>query len=146
VLRRALALASHRIEKEGTDVVVDLPPGAKVFGDPFELQQVFLNVLINALDAIASAKRPGEISIKGHDDNGLLRIVVKDNGCGFETEDVSQALDLFYTTKEVGEGTGLGLSIAHNVIQNHGGSLRLGGTPGEGAEVEIALPLLTGSE
>jgi len=146
VLRRALALASHRIEKEGTDVVVDLPAEARVFGDPFELQQVFLNLLINALDAIAESDRDGEIVIRGTAEDGQLRLVLRDNGVGLSTEDISQAFDLFYTTKEVGEGTGLGLSIAHNVIQNHGGSLRLSGAPGEGAEVEIVLPLLNGGE
>ncbi|MEN8150502.1 MAG: HAMP domain-containing sensor histidine kinase [Planctomycetota bacterium] len=146
VLRRALALASHRIEKEGTDVVVDLPAKARVFGDPFELQQVFLNLLINALDAIAETGNDGEIAIRGVPEDGLLRILIQDNGIGLRTEDISQVFDLFFTTKEVGEGTGLGLSIAHNVIQNHGGSLRLSGEPGKGAEVEIVLPLLDGGE
>jgi len=146
VLRRALALASHRIEKDGTDVVVDLPAEARVFGDPFELQQVFLNLLINALDAIAETENDGEILIRGTAENGQLKLLIKDNGIGLRTEDISRVFDLFFTTKEVGEGTGLGLSIAHNVIQNHGGSLRLSGAPGKGAEVEILLPLLNGGE
>jgi len=146
VLRRALALASHRIEKDGTDVVVDLPAEARVFGDPFELQQVFLNLLINALDSIAESGNHGEIVIRGTAGKGQLKLVLKDNGIGLRTEDISRVFDLFFTTKEVGEGTGLGLSIAHNVIQNHGGSLRLSGAPGEGAEVEILLPLLNGGE
>jgi signal transduction histidine kinase len=142
VIRRALALASHRIEKQGTEVVVDLPADVQVFGDPFELQQVFLNVLLNALDAIQEAGRTGEISVRGAVEPPDLRLEFRDNGCGIPEEFASQAFDLFFTTKEVGEGTGLGLSIAHNVIQNHGGRIRIAGNPDVGTTVEITLPLL----
>lgn len=145
VLRRALALASHRIEKEGTEVVVDVPETAHVFGDPFELQQVFLNILINAMDALAGTGRRGEIAIRAQVVDHEIRIAVEDNGCGMSDEQVSQAFDLFYTTKEVGEGTGLGLSIAHNVIQNHGGRIDLKSRAGAGTTVEISLPLIDGS-
>lgn len=145
VLRRALALASHRIEREGTEVVVDVPETAHVFGDPFELQQVFLNVLINAMDAVSASGRRGEIRIRARVVDHEILIAVEDNGCGMSDEQVSQAFDLFYTTKEVGEGTGLGLSIAHNVIQNHGGRIDLKTRPGEGTTVEISLPLIDGS-
>ena len=146
VLKRALALAHHRIEKEGMEVFLDLPAETRVFGDPFELQQVILNILINAMDAIGEAGRRGEITIRGQVDDGTLRLSLTDNGCGMEEEHLSRAFDLFYTSKEVGEGTGLGLSIAHNVIQNHGGSIRMSSSRDDGTTVEITLPLLTGED
>jgi signal transduction histidine kinase len=144
VLQRSLALASHRIEKEGLEVFVDLPVDATVFGDPFELQQVFLNVLINAMDAVATGGRKGEITIRGTQAGGELRIEVADNGCGMTEEQIGQAFDLFFTSKEVGEGTGLGLSIAHHVINNHGGRISLESEDGRGTTVAIVLPLLEG--
>ena len=142
VLQRSLALASHRIEVEGVEVFVDLPGDAMVYGDPFELQQVFLNVLINAMDAIGEVDRKGELTIRGSSADGELKIELADNGCGMPEDEIAQAFDLFYTSKEVGEGTGLGLSIAHHVIQNHGGRILLRSEPGQGTTVEIVLPLL----
>ncbi len=146
VIRRALGLASHRIERERLSVVVDMPPEARVFGDPFELQQVFLNLLLNSLDAVASAKRAkGEVAIRGAVTGGEIRVEVVDNGCGMTEEQLSQAFDLFFTTKDVGEGTGLGLSIAHNVIENHGGRIELRSVAGEGTTAVVTLPLLEGA-
>jgi len=142
VLQRSLALASHRIEREGLEVFVDIPGDAMVYGDPFELQQVFLNVLINAMDAVGEVDRKGELTIRGACVDGELVITFEDNGCGMTEEQISQAFDLFYTSKEVGEGTGLGLSIAHHVIQNHGGRISLRSVPGVRTTVEIVLPLL----
>ncbi|MHC4861730.1 MAG: sensor histidine kinase, partial [Planctomycetota bacterium] len=144
VIQRALALASHRIEKEGMEVFVDLPAGAMVFGDPFELQQVLLNILINAMDAVGEVERRGEITIRGKREKTELVLRLTDNGCGMTEEQISQAFDLFFTSKEVGEGTGLGLSIAHHVIQNHGGRISLRSEPGRGTTVEMVLPLLEG--
>ncbi len=142
ILSKALRLVSHRIEKEGIEVVVDVPPEARVYGDMFELEQVVLNLLINAMDAIEEAGRKGEIGIRAAVEGQEVRLSVSDNGVGMSGEEVSQAFDLFFTTKEVGEGTGLGLSIAHNVIENHGGRMELKSVPGEGTTVEITLPLL----
>jgi signal transduction histidine kinase len=145
VLRRAIALASHRIERERVAVEVDLPSDARVFGDPFELQQVFLNIFLNSLDAIAEAEREkGAIVVRGSIAGTEIRLDVADNGCGMSEDLVTQAFDLFTTTKPVGEGTGLGLSIAHNVIENHGGRIEIASTPGTGTTVSIALPLLDG--
>ncbi len=141
VLRRALSLASHRIEQEPTELTADVPADALVFGDPFELQQVFLNLLINALDAVAEADREGEIKILGRVEGAELVVSISDNGIGMSEEQISQAFDFFYTTKEVGEGTGLGLSISHNVIQNHGGRIEIKSTPGEGTTMSVVLPL-----
>ena len=143
VLRRALALAAHRVERERVAVEVDLPADARVFGDPFELQQVFLNILLNSLDAIGEAEREGgAIAIRGYIAGTEIRVDVADNGCGMSEDLVSQVFDLFTTTKQVGEGTGLGLSIAHNVIENHGGRIEISSAQGQGTTVSIALPLL----
>jgi signal transduction histidine kinase len=142
VLRRAISLASHRIEREGTDLVADVPAEAMVFGDQFELQQVFLNLLINALDAIAESGVDGAIRIDGKIQGSEISIRIEDNGSGMTEEQISQAFDFFYTTKEVGEGTGLGLAISHNVIQNHGGRITIESREEEGTALVVVLPLL----
>jgi two-component system NtrC family sensor kinase len=94
------------------------------------------------MDAIGEVERKGELTIRGTRADGELRIAFEDNGCGMTEEQIPQAFDLFFTSKEVGEGTGLGLSIAHHVIQNHGGRISLTSEPGKGTTVEIVLPLL----
>ncbi len=142
VLRRAISLASHRIEEERTELVADVPGDGAVFGDPFELQQVFLNLLINALDAVSEKGADGLIEILGRLEGSELVISITDNGIGMSEEQISQAFDFFYTTKEVGEGTGLGLSISHNVIQNHGGRIEIESKEGKGTTMTVVLPLL----
>jgi signal transduction histidine kinase len=142
VLRRAISLASHRIEEERTELAADVPGDGQVFGDPFELQQVFLNLLINALDAVSEKDGPRAIRIQGRVEGGEVFVSVADNGVGMNEDQISQAFDFFYTTKDVGEGTGLGLSISHNVIQNHGGRIEIESEEGEGTTMTVVLPLL----
>jgi signal transduction histidine kinase len=142
---RALALARHRVEKAGIQVTVEMPAkGLPVFGDPYELQQVVLNLLVNAADAVASSRRGGEgrILLRGEAREAEARLLVQDNGTGMTEEEAARAFDLFYTTKEVGEGTGLGLSIVHSIVESHGGRVELRSRKGEGTTVEVVLPLL----
>jgi len=142
VLRRAISLASHRIGEERTELIAEVPAEGAVFGDPFELQQVFLNLLINALDAVSEKGGEGLIEIHGLVEGSELIISITDNGIGMSEEQISQAFDFFFTTKEVGEGTGLGLSISHNVIQNHGGRIEIESEEGKGTTMTVVLPLL----
>ncbi|MCK6480123.1 MAG: HAMP domain-containing histidine kinase [Planctomycetes bacterium] len=142
VADRALALARHRIERSGARVVMEVPEsGLPVFGDPYELQQVVLNLLVNAADAVAArGAGGGRVAVRGVLGEGEVRLSVEDDGVGMTEEQVSRAFDLFYTTKEVGEGTGLGLSMVHSILQSHGGRVEIRSRRGEGTTVTVLLP------
>ncbi len=146
VVRPVLALARHRIEKEEVVVVAkssDTP--AVVFGDPYELQQALLNVLLNALDALEEAHRETpRVEITTTVDGDDVRLLVRDNGVGMKDEDVARAFDLFFTTKEPGHGTGLGLATAHKILTDHGGRIELRPRGTEGMDVEFVLPRFRG--
>ena len=147
VAERALALARHRLETAGAAVEVEAPAdGLPVFGDPWELQQVVLNLLVNAADAVvernrATGRTGGKVAIRGTVAGADVRLVVEDDGSGMDEEQVARAFDLFYTTKEVGEGTGLGLSMVHSTIQSHGGRVGIRSRKGEGTAIEVVLPV-----
>ncbi len=107
--------------------------------NPGQLNQVFLNLLTNAAQAI---KEEGTIWIETEDlrrQNSLV-IRIRDNGIGMPAETVNKIFDPFFTTKDVGEGTGLGLSISYSIIKNHGGSIEVTSTPGKGSTFTITLP------
>jgi two-component system, NtrC family, sensor kinase len=105
---------------------------------PWKLEEVFLNVIINAMDSMPSG---GEIGIStGHSHEKLL-VKIKDNGPGIKSQDLPHVLDPFFTTKEVGKGTGLGLSICFGIMEMHGGSIELSSTPDKGTEVLLAFPI-----
>jgi len=117
------------------------------------LRQVLLNVMINAADAIVSAKRrlKGNITItseivtkpqadlSSHID--MLRINTIDNGIGIEKENLDHLFDPFYTTKEPGKGTGLGLSVSFMIVEGLGGEINVSSLPGEGSTISILLPI-----
>jgi PAS domain S-box-containing protein len=121
-----LSLYSIEVRREYTD---GLPT---ISADGHQLQQVFLNLLLNAEQAILSAKRGGEIVIRTargpRGDTVLAQ--VEDNGPGIEAADVSRVFEPFYTTKEVGQGTGLGLSVSYGIVEEHGGRLTVESRPG----------------
>jgi signal transduction histidine kinase len=150
VARKAIALARHRLERKGIELVEAIPEDGRVwvFGDPHELQQVALNLILNAADAIperASGGQglgagPGRVEVEVREDGESVLLRVTDDGIGMSPEVQAQAFDLFFTTKEVGEGTGLGLAIVHNIVTNHGGRIEVESAPGQGATFRVVLP------
>ena len=142
VVERSVALAEHRMRQAGADVRVWLPERgqAVVFGDPTELQQVILNLLLNAADALAGQEGKRRVEVGVARGEGEVVVRVRDNGPGIPPEDRDRCFDMFFTTKEVGEGSGMGLAVAHTIVTNHGGSITLASPPGEGATFTIYLP------
>ncbi|HEX8200087.1 MAG TPA: ATP-binding protein [Isosphaeraceae bacterium] len=106
------------------------------------LNQVFLNLLMNAMQAIQATGRPaGEIRIQTRFEAGAIVIEVADNGCGIPPEVLPKIFDPFFTTKPIGRGTGLGLSISHSIVAEHGGSIDVQSTVGQGTSFRVSLPV-----
>lgn len=103
-----------------------------------QIEQVIINLLVNASDAI---EKMGTIRIYSRNNGSCVLLEVSDNGKGIPEEHISQLFDPFFTTKEVGKGTGLGLSISHGIVINHQGSIDVKSTPGKGTTFTIRLPL-----
>jgi signal transduction histidine kinase len=106
---------------------------------PNQLNQIFMNLLINASHAI---KEKGIITIETKCEKGMIYISIADNGCGIDEEHLSQLFNPFFTTKPVGQGTGLGLSISYGIMENHGGKIEVESTLGEGTCFTIHLPVV----
>jgi signal transduction histidine kinase len=111
----------------------------KVECSPSKINQVFLNLITNAAQAI---EEQGEIviSTKVKDDQHVV-ISISDTGCGIPAENLDKIRDPFFTTKEVGTGTGLGLSIVDEIIRSHGGELQIESKPGKGSTFSVILPI-----
>lgn len=107
---------------------------------PDRLEQVFVNLLMNAVQA---TEDQGEIRISTGVDEGMVMIRIADNGVGIDPEDRERIFEPFFTTKDVGSGTGLGLSIVWDIIQSHEGTITVESTPGNGTEFTISLPVDT---
>ncbi|MGV3517367.1 hybrid sensor histidine kinase/response regulator [Luteitalea sp.] len=121
-----------------THLAADLPD---VFADPHQLQQVVLNLLINAEHALMRQDAGGHVQIQTSAEGAdSIRIEVADDGPGMSAEVLGRIFDPFFTTKEVGEGTGLGLAVAQAIIAEHGGHIDVTSTPGSGARFAIDLP------
>ncbi len=114
--------------------------------DIYQLQQVFINIINNAEDAMVEKSGKGHISVKTGTKNGKIFITFKDNGPGVKKDVINKVFDPFFTTKEVGKGTGLGLSITHGIITEHGGKIDITNLDGEGLIVTIELPVLKQEE
>lgn len=108
-------------------------------GDSAQLQQVFMNIIMNAVDAMDGKGRLTLETRKG-DQNGYVEISIADTGCGIAPENVERIFDPFFTTKEVGHGTGLGLSVSYGIIQTHQGDISVSSVPGTGSRFTVTLP------
>jgi len=106
--------------------------------DPGQINQVFMNLLTNACDAIVDE---GNVWITTSWDGQSVGVAIRDDGCGIPPDTIGRVFDPFYTTKGVGEGTGLGLSISHGIVEAHGGRLEVRSTPGEGTTFSVVLPV-----
>ena len=105
---------------------------------PQQLNQVFMNLFVNAAQAI---EKQGEISIVTRADDGFVEITIGDTGSGIDKEYLSRIFDPFFTTKDVGKGTGLGLNVAYNIIKKHNGTIDVKSQVGKGTVFKIRIPI-----
>jgi two-component system cell cycle sensor histidine kinase/response regulator CckA len=144
IVRETLALRAY--EQRVTNITVidalaaGLPPA---YADGHQVQQVLLNLIINAEQAMLSANGRGVLVLRTFHDNDHEAVVleINDDGPGIAEDVQSKIFDPFFTTKEVGKGTGLGLTVAYAIVQEHGGRIRLESRPGAGASFFVELPV-----
>lgn len=142
IVEDVLKLRSYEHEAKHIQVDEQLEPALPpVPVDAFQMQQVFLNIVLNAEDAMLGAHGGGRLTVTTAAMSGRVRISFVDDGPGIAPEHMPHIFDPFFTTKEVGKGSGLGLSIAHGVVTNHGGRIWAESVPGRGAAFIIELPL-----
>jgi PAS domain S-box-containing protein len=146
ILRKTIALRAYDFANHGVQIVERFDEGLpELTGDSHQLQQVFLNILNNAYDAVHVTGRPGMIEIETVQDLGWLEVLFRDNGEGIRNPE--RIFDPFFTTKEVGQGTGLGLSICYGIVREHEGEIMCANnqdTPG--ATFSVRLPVRTRSD
>jgi two-component system NtrC family sensor kinase len=144
VVRETLALRAYEQRLTNIDVVTALASGLPpVFADPHQIQQVLLNLVINAEQAMLSANGRGSLVLRTWHDvehNGVV-LQISDDGPGVPPDVKSKIFDPFFTTKEVGKGTGLGLTVAYAIVQEHGGTIRVESPPGGGASFTVEFPV-----
>jgi signal transduction histidine kinase len=143
-LQTAASLLEHRFRQAKVQLEIDAAPKTPpIAGDPGQLEQVLVNLLINAIDACAPGGHVRATSCaRGRD--VVLGIV--DDGCGIASEHLAAVFDPFFTTKKRGQGTGLGLSIVADIVKNHGGSIHIESELGSGTSVTVTLPIARGAD
>src|SRR5688500_14852853 len=144
VIRETLALRAYEQRVTNITIVDALAAGLpQVFADSHQIQQVLLNLIINAEQAMLTANGRGTLVVRSwHDvDREAAILEINDDGPGIPAELQPKIFDPFFTTKEVGKGTGLGLTVAYAIVQEHGGRIRLASTAGAGASFFVELPV-----
>jgi len=141
IVRRTFALRSYHLTTLNVAVTLELSPAEpKFWSDPSELQQMLLNLLINAEQALVSVETPRTIVVRTAASEEDVRLEVADSGPGIAPEIRAKIFDPFFTTKPEGVGTGLGLSICYGIAREHGGRISVDSPPGRGATFVVTLP------
>jgi PAS domain S-box-containing protein len=142
VITKVLEIRAYEERVRNVEVVTHLAPDLpKIMGDYFQLQQVFLNIVINAEFFMLKTHGKGTLTITTRKIGDIVQASLADDGPGITKENLGHIFDPFFTTKEVGKGTGLGLSICHGIITAHNGRIYAESKPGSGATFIIELPL-----
>ena len=138
-LESTLNIVDHEV-KHKADIVLKLSPTPEIDCVPSQINQVFLNLIVNAAHAMPNGKR-GCITISsGHDDANVW-FEVADDGCGMNADTLGKIFDPFFTTKSMGQGTGLGLSVSLGIVQRHGGKITAQSEEGVGTRIKVSLPI-----
>ena len=135
-LESTLNVVNNEIKYKAT-VHKDFGDIPAIKGHPQQLNQVFMNILVNAAQSI---EKNGEIGIRTRKTNGRVEVRISDTGCGISEENLGKIFDPFFTTKDVGKGTGLGMNIAYHIIQKHNGTIKVESTVGKGTTFIITIP------
>ncbi|MCK4575374.1 PAS domain S-box protein [candidate division WOR-3 bacterium] len=143
IINRVLKLLTYRIMKENISITQHSTTGIPdISMNVNNIQQVFLNLISNSMDAVKESKKK-KVSIDIHCDGKYVQTIISDSGCGISPENINNIFDPFFTTKPVGKGTGLGLSLCQSIIKAHNGEITCESVPGEGAKFIILLPATT---
>ena len=137
-IESSLAMVMYKY-KTGLKVIQDHQTVPNVLGNPAEIGQVFLNLMVNAAQAMDGK---GIIEIKTFKENEWVKVAIKDTGPGIPPELQEKIFEPLFTTKAPGQGTGLGLSISREIVSRHGGSITVESTPGQGATFTVSLPAI----
>jgi len=142
VLEAACALIEHQISLDNVVVTKGYDPHLpQVLADANQLQQVFVNIIINARDAMP---RGGTLRLITRSLGDEVHIIFSDTGIGIPPENIKRIFDPFFTTKEVGQGTGLGLSVSYGIVEQHGGTIEVKSEVGVGTTFIVKLPVMQG--
>jgi PAS domain S-box-containing protein len=140
ILNEVLELIRIKSRYDKVDIIADLQSNLpQIEGDPAGLRQVCMNLLINAHQAI---KGSGFVEIVTNQENErMISISIRDNGCGIRRDAIDQIWDPFFSTKEVGQGIGLGLAVTYNIVKRHGGDISVASRINEGSTFTVRLPI-----
>jgi signal transduction histidine kinase len=138
IINESIALVEHTLKKKNITLNKEYNFKNKLYGYSIRIQQMFINLLINAYDAITDSN--GLISISGIETNSDVMIRIKDNGKGIDSKYMKKIFDPFFTTKGKGKGTGLGLSITYTIVQEHYGDITVNSKQGKGTTFIITFP------
>ncbi len=141
VILSSLTLMQYKLQD--FELTQDLAPLPDVMGDPVKLEQVFINILANAISAMPKG---GKLGISSQLKDGMIAIIITDTGSGIAPADQARVFEPFFTTKEVGAGTGLGLFVSYGIVQQHRGQIELTSSPGKGTTITVKLPTKEGYE
>lgn len=137
VLQKTVSLLHGQIPAR-VQVITEMDENLRIFADKQRMQQAFLNLISNAVQAIEGE---GTVKIRANvSHDGAVSVIIRDTGKGIDEKDLPRIFDPFYTTKDVGHGTGLGLFITHDIIVRHGGTIRVKSSPANGTTFTVRIP------
>jgi PAS domain S-box-containing protein len=147
LIQRTLDLRSYELRTNNIGICVNLASDLpQIMADYHQIQQVVLNIIINAEQALVESKRRGRITVTTSLVKHNIRISIGDNGPGISNDNIGRIFDPFFTTKEVGKGTGLGLSVCHGIVTAHSGKIYVESQEGKGSTFVVELPAIAGKE
>jgi signal transduction histidine kinase len=139
VIEEGLYFFESRCANEGIELVRSFAPKLpEVYADPAQLNQILINLVVNALQAMPGG---GQLFIHTLNHEQWVSLIVTDTGTGMDEEVLGKIFIPFFTTKDVGQGTGLGLPVVHGIVTSHGGTLHVESKVGQGTRFEIRLPV-----
>jgi signal transduction histidine kinase len=137
-IEEILSLIDYKLKNMNIRLALELAPVPPIYAQGERLQQVFINIILNALDAMPGG---GELRIRLSVEDGAVAVRISDTGTGIKPEHRSRIFDPFFTTKGVGKGTGLGLSIGYAIVKEHDGRIDVQSEVGRGSTFTITLPI-----